>query len=620
MRPRFPRTFLPLAALCAGAALAPAGQRPQAWALKDVRLAPGEDAPRQTLVLRDGRIAEVLALDAPLPAELRVLEGHGLLALPAFVDACAFSACAPPRVEAQQDLPARADADLYVDMREANRKGIAPAHRAAEALTLDEEARKRWRSSGFSHLCAAPHGELLAGASALVCTRTLPSRDAIVRAELFQDASFDCSGPGYPGTLMGAIAQLRQFFLDARWSETLAQREREGRSGPRAPFDLDLEAILPALHGAQRVACEAESAADIERWLALADEFGFQPVIVGGREAWKRAELLARRKVPVLLTLEWGEEPEDPHAKPAAKPEGQPGAAPSGATQPEPKPDEAKPAESGAAPAATATGTDAKPAEAKTDKPRYELPLRVREDRRRRWEEARDGAQQLAAAGVEFAFGTGKAAPAELLDRVRTLVAQGLPRERALEALTRTPARLAALEKRLGLLQPGAEADLALWSADPLVEKDAKLAWLFVEGFAHEFKLDPGALSGKPEAGADAGGDWVFRFERPDAQPARAHLDMQSDGTLSGTLQVRLPGAQDEQSIALAGRLSGRKLHLEGKLPLGNFVLVLSLDGQLQGETLEGTSRWKGSEHVDSLPFSATRKPKRAAGGAEDDR
>ena len=620
MRPPLPRILLPLAALCAGAALAPAGQRPQDWALKDVRLAPGEDAPRRTLVLREGRIREVLDPDAVLPADLRVLDGHGLLALAAFVDACAFAACAPPRVEAQQDLPARAEADLFVDMREANRKGLAPSHRAAESLVLDEEARKRWRSSGFSHLLAAPHGELLAGASALVCTRTLPSRDAVVRAEVFETASFDCSGPGYPGTLMGALAQLRQFFLDARWSEALAQREREGKPGPRPPFDLDFAAILPALHGAERVACEAETAADIERWLMLADEFGFQPLIVGGREAWKRADLLARRKVPVLLTLEWGEEPEDPHAKEGAQAEAKPEQTQSAAAQAEAKPGEPRTAEPGAAPSETATSAAAKPAESKPEKPRYELPLRVREDRRRRWEETRDGAQKLAAAGVEFAFGTGKAAPADLLERVRTLVAKGLPRERALEALTRAPARLVGLEQRLGTLQPGAEADLALWSADPLAAKDARLAWLFVEGFVHEFTLDTDELSGKPEAGADAGGDWSFRFERPDAQPAEAHLEMQPDGTLGGTLLVHLPGTQGPQSIALVGRLAGRKLHLDGKLPLGNFVLVLALDGQLEGDTLKGTSRWKGSEHEDSLPFRATRKPKRAASGEEQGR
>ncbi len=601
-----PSTRTP-AALATLAALSFAAQRPQDWAVADVRLEPSEEAPHKTLVLRDGRITQVLEAGAALPADLRVLDGHGLLALPSFIDAYSFAGCPPPQVRAEQDLPPKANADLYVDMREANRKGITPAYRAAEVLALDEEARKRWRASGFSHLVSSPHGELLAGASALVCTRTLAARDAVVRADLFQEASFECSGPGYPGTLMGAIAQLRQLFLDARWSDELARREREGKPGPRAPFDRELQAILPALRKEQRVVCAAESAADIERWIALADEFGFEIAIAGGREAWKRAELLAQRKIPVFLTLEWGEEPEDPHAKdakPPAPPAQKPGES---AAASEPK-SEAKPA--GATESKPATSPDTK-APAAADA-RYEVPLRVREDRRRRWEENRDGAQKLAAAGVEFALGTGKAGPNDLLERVRGMIEKGLARERARTALTSGAARLVGLGNAGNVLQPGAGANLALWTADPLQSKDAKLAWLFIEGCAHDFQLDASELAGKPDAGVDAGGDWTFRFERADAQPAEGHLDMQSDGTLAGTLRVLLPGGQAEQTVALAGRCSGRRLHLAGKLGSGNFPLELVLDATLEGETWKGTSLWKGSEHEDSVPFSASRKPKRA--------
>ena len=577
-----------LAALALAAlAATTTAQNPQAWAVKDVRLEARDDAPRKTLFLRDGRVEQVLESSAQIPEGMRVLDGHGMLALPAFVDAYSFAGCPPPKIEAEQDLPPRQNADLYIDMRAANRKGIAPAYAAAQAFALDEEARKRWRSNGFSHLVSAPHGELLSGASALVCTRTLASRDAIVRPFVFDHAGFDSSGPGYPGTLMGSFAQLRQFFLDARWSADLAARAEAGKPGPRPPYDRDLAAILPALERKHRVVCEAETAADIERWMRLADEFSLDIAIAGGREAWKRAPLLAQRRIPVFLTLEWGEEPEDPHAKDKEKEKDK--EKPAGDKPAEPKPEEKKAAEPNWS---------------------YGVPLRVREDRRRRWEETRDGAKKLVEAGVPVAFGTGKGSPKELLERVRTLVEKGLPVEKARAALTGDAAQLLGAGSNAGSLQPGAGANLALWTADPLADKSARIGWLFVEGFVHEFERDSKELQGKPAEGLDASGEWDFSFERPETPPGTGTLLMKPDGALSATLHVRLPGSQEERVVELAGKVAGKKLHLDGKLVLGNFELAVSVDATLEGDSMKGTSRWKGSENEDTVRFSATRKPK----------
>jgi imidazolonepropionase-like amidohydrolase len=580
-----PRALAALA-LAALAARGSAAQDPQAWALKDVRLEARDDAPRKTLFLRERRVEQLLEAAAQIPEGMRVLDGHGMLALPAFVDAYSFAGCPPPKIDSEKDLPPKPDADLLVDMRAADRKGIAPAYRAAQAFALDEEARKRWRSSGFSHLLSAPHGELLSGTSALVCTRTLASRDAIVRPLVFDHASFDCSGPGYPGTLMGAFAQLRQLFLDARWAADLGTRAEQGQTGPRAPYDPDLEAILPALDRKRRVVCEAETAADIERWIRIGDEFSLDIAIAGGREAWKRAALLAQRKIPVFLTLEWGEEPEDPHAKDKEK------------EKEKEKPKEAE-----------------KPGEAKPAEPNwaYTVPLRVREERRRLWEESRDCARKLSEAGVLFAFGTGKSGPKELLERVRTLVEKGLPAASARAALCSGASALLGMGERLGSLQPGAGANVALWTADPLTDKEAKIGWLFVEGFVHEFERDSKELQGKPAEGVDATGEWTFSFERPETPPGLGQLKMKPDGALSASLHVRLPGSKEEQVIELAGKVAGKKLHLEGRLSLGNFELTVSVDATLEGDTMKGVTRWKGSENEDTVGFSAKRTPKQEA-------
>ncbi len=389
---------------------------------------------------------------------------------------------------------------------------------------------------------------------------------------------------------MGAFAQLRQVFFDARWAAELGARAEQGKAGPRAPFDPDLEALLPMLDRKRRVVCAAETAADIERWIRLADEFSLDIAIAGGREAWKRAGLLAQRKIPVLLTLEWGEEPEDPHAKDKDK-------------EKEKEKEKEKPGEG--------KGEEQKP-EAKPEEPNwsYTLPLRVREERRRLWEEGRDGAKKLVEAGVPLAFGSGKGAPKELLERVRTLVEKGLPADRARAGLTSGASALLGTGERLGSLQPGAGANLALWTADPLQDKEAKIGWLFVEGFVHEFERDSKELQGKPADGVDASGEWTFTFERPETPPGLGQLTMKPDGALSASLHVRLPGSEEEQVVELTGKVAGKKLHLEGRLHLGNFELGVTVDGTLEGDTLKGVTRWKGSENEDTVKYSATRKPK----------
>ncbi|MFC4728322.1 amidohydrolase family protein [Coralloluteibacterium thermophilus] len=91
----------------------------------------------------------------------------------------------------------------------------------------------------------------------------------------------------------------------------LEQAVREAR--PNAPANLAAmapshglltpigrETLARYLRGG-RVLFYVDRAADIRQALLLAERFGFQPVIAGGAEAWKVADLLAAKRVPVLV-------------------------------------------------------------------------------------------------------------------------------------------------------------------------------------------------------------------------------------------------------------------------------------------------------------------------------
>jgi imidazolonepropionase-like amidohydrolase len=77
---------------------------------------------------------------------------------------------------------------------------------------------------------------------------------------------------------------------------------------------------------------------------------------------------------------------------------------------------------------------------------------------------------KLAAAGVTIAITTDHpVVPINFLVHQASLsVKHGLDRDTALRALTVNPARIVGIDDRLGSIEPGKDADLVIWSGDPL--------------------------------------------------------------------------------------------------------------------------------------------------------
>ena len=80
-----------------------------------------------------------------------------------------------------------------------------------------------------------------------------------------------------------------------------------------------------------------------------------------------------------------------------------------------------------------------------------------------------ENAARLSKAGVVVAFETGDSHNARNLTQLAgNAVANGLPWEEGLKAITLNPARIYGLEGRTGSLTRGKDADVVLWSGDPL--------------------------------------------------------------------------------------------------------------------------------------------------------
>jgi len=561
-----------------GAASAQAPPRPQPTAVTNVSLdRSGESEERYTLLLRDGRIAGILSADSELPKGHRIVDAEGLLCLPAFVDAYTRTGCETPEPVKDQDMPVSTGSDVRVDMREANRKGIQPAFRAAEALAIEAKASEAWRESGFGAAQIAPGGELLAGTSCLATTREAAMRDVVLEEDVFACGAFRANGPrSYPSTLMGYIAQLRQFFHDAERQAQLEERYDAGRPGLRPPFDAELAAGRAILSGERRLLVEANTHRDVERWIKLADAFGFQIAVQGGRDVWRVADLLAEREIPVVLTLDWGKEVKDPAAKDEKKEKGD---------EPEEEAEEEAEEEEEATEPEEVEEVEA------TTEWQYTEPLGVRLERRRKWEEGRDSAIRLHEAGVAIAFGTASEKPGDLLEKVRTLVEEGLPADVALAALTADAAAILGVEGRLGGLAAGHDATLTLWSADPLTDEKATVVWTFVDGFPTEFDKpeEEAAAGGPPAEGVDASGSWALLVEN-DGETSEAELtvEMAEDGAVTGELVQENPMDQSEMVIELSGQVSGTTMTLSGTFEVGDFSVDFEYELEIDGDELSG--------------------------------
>jgi hypothetical protein len=581
---------------------------PAPHALVGVRLSAEDDAPLRTILLRDGRIEAIQGVEAAIPPGMVEIDAEGLLALPGFIDAWTQTGCETPTPVAEQDRPASVGANVLADMRQANRKGIQPAFEVASAFALDEEGVNSHRKQGFGVVLSSPSGEILAGHSALAVLRNAARRDVIMRDAVLQHAAFRASGSGYPNTLMGFHAQLRQFFYDARYHFELGARREAGKPGPRPAWDQDLQVGVRILDGGELVLCQAQSARDIRRWIRLSEEFGFQMAIAGGAEAWKVAPELAAKQIPVVLDLDWGKEPKDPDAEEEeSKEEDEEAAAAKEEDSPETalEPEEDDEAE-------TAPEEDDE-VESGLDY-NYHEPEGVLREKRRLWVERRDNAIRLHEAGVRVLFGSGSRKASDLLEGLRALAEAGYPKTLIQGAMTSSAAEWLGVATEFGQLTVGYSATLALWSDDP-TQEDAQVRWSFVEGFPAEFETKKGGGEG-PAEGVDLSGTWVLSMSEESTDSGTMTLTMDEDGAIKGTAEVPGQFGDERHHAEIRGSVSGHDVELSFTMDLGERQAKIEVECKLKGDSLVGKGQLSVGGHEMEMDVKAQRTPKAGKGGA----
>ena len=423
--------------------LAVRAEAPHVYAIKGARLVTVSSASigAGTIVVRNGLI-EAVGADVQPPSDAVVIDGSGLSVYPGLIDMGTTAGTdlpTPGQPQAQpQNQPQQQGPRTFDDAERAKRAAaLRPQVLAAEHVRLDSPELARFAAAGVTSVLATPPGLLIKGQSALVNVTT-PEMEPIVGAIATPRAGLDVlrspvalhieirrpGGDGYPEALLGAIAFVRQSFIDAQYQQSLEQRYQKSPAGVlRPPSDPALDALQVALAGRVPVAFEANLQREVWRALTIAKEFKLSPLITGGQEADLVAGDLKAANAKVVISLNYPSRPRS-------------------------------------------LAPDA-------DEPARELRLRAH---------APKVAAGLAKAAVPFAFSSsGLQNETEFLKNAAKAVKEGLAEDVALRALTLDAARIAGAADRIGSLEKGKIANLLVTDGDLFAEK-TKVKHVFVDG------------------------------------------------------------------------------------------------------------------------------------------
>jgi hypothetical protein len=435
--PRLPR----LLALLGMAAIGVNAQTPGTYVLRDARIVrvSGPVIERGAVVIRNGLIEAVGDNVAP-PAGAWVIDCSGLTVYPGLIDA--LSTWGLPGAAAALAAPAgRGGAQTGAQLASGpeDRPSNVSWTKAADQIVLTDRSIQAARNGGYTTAVAFPRGNIFSGQGSVINLAGERPGQMVIADSVGQLITLRTTGRGFPGSLLGSIAYVRQIYLDAdhyKLAKSIYDKHPEGL--PRPAYDRALEGVIES----SLVLLPAGNVVEIERMVALAEELKLKAVLYGVPEAWRAAELLKRANMPVLVSLKY-------------------------------------------------------PEKARDADPALDEPIRVLQVRGK----APSTAGALAQAGVKFAFySDGLTNPRDLMRAVKKAIDAGLNSNDAIRALTLAPAEIYGVGNRIGSIDRGKIANLVVTDGDLFAEK-TKTRYVFVDGNKFEpLPEEPAARPGRGPA------------------------------------------------------------------------------------------------------------------------
>lgn len=422
---------------------------PHIYAITGARLVTAAGAPveKGTIVIRNG-VIDAVGANVQAPPDAMVIDGAGMTVYPGLIDMGTATGLSVPANQAPGQFRTTEEAERW------KRENIfRPQLQAADHIQADSTELARLAGVGITTVLATPPGALFRGQSALINVSAGTDEPQIgavadvreglhvVKAPVALHVSMHASAGrgGYPGSLLGNIAFVRQHFIDGQHQQRARQHyEEAATSGPRPAYDSALDALEPALGRQVPVAFEADLAREILRSLKMAKEFNLDPIITSAREADQVVADLKAQSARVIYSLNY-------------------------------------------------------PTRSRSLPPDADEPLRTLRARA----DAPKTPAALEKAGVTFAFSSdGVREPRDFVRNAARAVKEGLSPDAAVRALTINAAKIAGADSRLGSLEKGKIANVIVADGD-LFEERTRVRHVFVDGRLIEVPEEPRQQGGR---------------------------------------------------------------------------------------------------------------------------
>jgi len=536
---------------CVAVCLAASVGKAQSYAITNAKIVTvsGATIEKGTIVVRNGLI-DAVGATVTAPADAQVFDATGLTVYPGFIDALTNVGLPAPR-PATPGVPGTPAASATPTSNSNYPAGLRPEDATYDEIRAGESQFESVRNTGITTVLTAGRTGIFNGQSVVINLAGDNVAAMVVKAPYAQHVSFSTIGGGqYPQSLLGTFAAIRQMFYDAQRLQELQRMYAASPKGMKRPdADKSLEALFPAINRQVAVVFNANTEIQIIRALDLIKELKLNGVIGGGQEAWKVVDRLKAQNVPVLLSLNF------PKRTSSASP-------------------------------------DADSETMETLRLRAETPK---------------GPGKLAAAGVKFAFQSGGAtAIGDFFGNAGKAVENGLSLDAAVRAMTLGAAEILGVDNRLGSIEPGKIANLAIVKGD-LFGKDRFVPQTIIDGKIFEQKEPARTPSPRPQTAgtppteaANIGGTYSVTVDIPGQKlPATLTL-IQNGSVLTGTM-VSMLGT----TAINDGKATSAGFTFSGTVQFGGVNLDISANGKVTGNQISGTI----SSPQGELPFSGTRNP-----------
>ena len=378
-----------------------------------IYVTPTEVIDKGTLLIQNGKVREV-GTSVSLPANTIVVDLEGKSIYPSFIDIYSKFG-----VEQPKSTPGGGRAAQYEPEREGFywNDHVMPENAAIDSYKYNDKDAKELREAGFGVVNSHIQDGIARGTGVLIAlngegsdaNRVLDDRSA----QYFALDKSVLKKQSYPGSLMGALALLRQMYSDADWYA----------KGNAETKDRSLEALIQNRGMVQIF--EAKDKGNALRADKIGDANGIQYTILGGGNEYERISEIKATNAKYIIPINF------PEAYDVSDP--------------------------------------------------YQASYVTLKDMRY-WNQAPANPKVLAENGVPFSLTTyDLKSMSKFKENLMKAIEYGLPKTKALEALTTVPAQILGKSATIGSLKKGSYANFLITSGD-VFDKSTTLYENWVQG------------------------------------------------------------------------------------------------------------------------------------------